>query len=115
MPGIGDETANKVIEGVLSNIDLIKYLSKKITIISTMDEIVSYHTSVVFTDVRDGDFEKWLDDNGVKVASSVSKNVNFVISGNTSDTKTSKELKADKYGIPIISFNEAYKMFNYSK
>ena len=55
----------------------------------------------VFQQVSRSELKKLIEDNGGKVAGSISKNTDFVIAG--ANMGPSKKLKAESFGVPIIS------------
>lgn len=66
--------------------------------------------SGVFSIPRD-DMKKLIEQNGGKVASSISKSTTYVLAGEKMGPE--KKIKAEKLGIPIISEEEFRKMINY--
>ena len=57
--------------------------------------------SGVFTEFNRNDLKKSIEDNGGKIASSISKKTNYVIAGDSMGP--SKLAKAESLGVPIIS------------
>lgn len=103
IPKIKEKTTEKIIEGIQSNIDLIRFLEKKLTLYK--EESKSSLFSVCFTKIRDKDKEKFIKEMGGQVVDNVTKDTSFVVveregisSGKTKD--------AEKYGIPIITIDK---------
>lgn len=109
--GISDITANKIITGVRNNHAII---NKLIGILSVSSKLYSGGERIVFTGIRDKDFEQALTNGGNNVEESVTKDTNYVVTNNVNGS-TGKLDKARKYGIPILSIEDAYKLFNYKQ
>jgi len=62
--------------------------------------------SFVFTGFRDKELEKYIETNGGKVKTSVSKNTDYLIVADKSD-ESGKVLKARELGISIVSYNDS--------
>jgi DNA ligase (NAD+) len=107
--GIKEKTAEKIISGLLQNMNLINYLE---TVLTITHDNRKYNGVVCFTNVRDKEFEKFLDSKNIEVANSYKKSVNMVICDNDR-TESDKIKKATKDGKDILTINEAYKFFNY--
>ena len=107
--GIKEKTANRIIAGVLQNYDLIQFLRNELVVIH---EDNKYEMKVVFTGVRDKDFEKFLKSKNIDVASSYNKSVDIVICDDV-DSGSSKITKAKKDNKTIITIDDAYSYFNY--
>lgn len=68
---------------------------------SNVLEQQKFVVSGVFQQVSRSELKKLIEDNGGKVAGSISKNTDFVIAG--ANMGPSKKLKAESFGVPIIS------------
>lgn len=108
--GIKEKTATKIINGINSNLSLIAFLRKELTIKEV--EAKNYTIKVVFTKVRDKDFEAFLDAKGVLVMDSYRKETDMVIVPDY-NTSSSKITKARSAGKEIVSIGDAYKLFGY--
>ncbi len=119
-----DEIGEKIAESVLEfssnsiNIQLVERL-KRYGVQLKIDENSKENTtnllggkifvvSGVFTIFNRNELKKSIEDNGGKVASSISKKTNFVIAGE--NMGPSKRLKAESLGIPIISEKDYINM-----
>ncbi len=112
-----DEIGDKIAESVLNfssnliNIQLIDRLKSYGVQLEVSEESLEGKTEVlagqvfvvsgVFTEFNRNDLKKSIEDNGGKVASSISKKTNYVIAGD--NMGPSKLVKAESLGIPIIS------------
>lgn len=108
--GIKEKTALKVISGILLNYDLINFLQKTLIVKHDGRE---YKMRVVFTKIRDKEFEKYLESINVEVCSSYNKNIDIVICDD-SNSESDKIKKARKDGKKILNINEAYSFFKYN-
>ena len=68
----------------------------------------TFVVSGVFTHFERNDLKKSIEDNGGKVASSISKKTDYVVAGD--NMGPSKRTKAEGLGIPIISEKNYLKM-----
>jgi len=109
--GIKNKTANKIIKGVNSNLELIDFLCSELTI---KQDLRKYVAKVCFTKIRDREFEKFLDNKNILIVDNYSKDVSLVIV-KTLGIKSSKVDKAKKDDISIVTLEEAYKIFKYEK
>ena len=107
--GIQEKTANKIIVGILQNLELIEFLKKELTI---KHDNVEYIMSVVFTKIRDKKFEEYLESKNIEVLDSYNKKVDIVICADK-NTNSDKIKKAKKDGKLVLSLDEAYKYFKY--
>lgn len=107
--GIQEKTANKIIAGIIQNYELIQFLRERLVIIHEDDD---YDMKVVFTGIRDKDFEKFLKSNNVEVLSSYNKSVDIVICDDK-ESGSSKITKAKKDNKKIMTIDEAYNFFKY--
>lgn len=107
--GIKDKTAEKIILGIISNAGIIEFLRLRLNV---KHDNRKYTIKVLFTKVRDEEFEKYLDTKDVLVMDGYSKAVDMVIVPDYA-TESSKVDKARKAGKEIVSIEDAYKMFQY--
>jgi NAD-dependent DNA ligase len=114
--GIQSKTAEKVIEGMTQNKNLIEFLCSKLKV---KRDTRKYTIKVCFTKIRDEEFEKFLDEKGVMVLDNYSKEVDLVIvpRKGIESSKTEKALKDRAKGkkVEIITIEDAYRMFGYKK
>ncbi len=68
----------------------------------------TFVVSGVFTQFERNDLKKSIEDNGGKVASSISKKTDFIVAGE--NMGPSKREKAENLGIPMISETDYLKM-----
>lgn len=108
IPGIKDATASKVIGGLKENKETIEFLLKNVKLIKKKDS----EYNIVFTEVRNGEFEKHLESLGYEISDSVNKKTKFVITKEP-DTVTGKTKRADELGIKKLDILSAYKEFNF--
>ncbi len=119
---IGDIIAKSIINfsNNLINIQLIDRLKKygvqlEVTAESQVGKTAilqgkTFVVSGVFTHFERNDLKKSIEDNGGKVASSISKKTDFVVAGE--NMGPSKREKAEDLGIPIISETDYLKMIS---
>lgn len=107
--GIKETTANKIVVGILSNAKLIQFLMKELNV---KHDGTVYKMKVLFTQVRDKDFEKYLKEKEIEVCKSYTKDVDIVICENKNKS-TDKIDKAKKDNKMILTLEEAYKYFKY--
>ena len=111
--GIGEKTVEALIDGINENMTVIEDLLKNITIKPyDKDEVIT--DVVCFSNVRDAEFEKFLEDNHVKVSESLTKKVTvLIIPDEPVEKKTTKMQKAEDNGITIITISEAKERWKY--
>lgn len=109
--GIKFKTARKIVDGLMENRKEIERILKYVKINSNNKK---YKMVVCFTKVRNHRFEEFLEKKGIKSTDTFTKDVDMLIAG-PGVTKSSKIDKAAKWGIPILSINEAYVHFGYSE
>lgn len=109
VPGIKEKTANKIIIGLLMNVDLIEFLKEELLI---KHDKKKYIMKVVFSKIRDKKFEDYLESKDVEVCESYNKKIDILICED-SNASSSKIDKARKDGKKIMSLTEAYKYFKY--
>jgi DNA ligase (NAD+) len=109
--GIGDKMANKIIDGIIDNELLIKFLMETLTV---NRDNKTYVMKVCFTKVRDKEFEKFLDNKGVLVIDNVTKDLDILITDNNK-SESSKSTKAKDLGIMIQGIDEFKNNVGYKK
>ena len=109
IPGIGIKMATKIVEGVIDNERLIKFLCSQIEIQVDSTECLG---KVCFTKVRDTEFQAFLLSKGIASADGFSKDLQAVIVPSKSTT-SSKTEKAIKNNIPVLTLEEAHIKFGY--
>jgi DNA ligase (NAD+) len=107
IPGIGSSIATTLVEGVGRNKDLLQYLLNVIEIKKEIKNVTGY---AVFTGFRNPELEKKLNKHGISVENGVTNKTTLVVAANM-DSNSSKIKKAKEKGIPIISIEEAYSMY----
>lgn len=108
--GIRDKTSTKIIAGILSNLQLIAFLKEKLKI--KRGENKKHTIKVLFTKIRDKEFEEFLESKGVLVLDAYSNEVDILIVP-SSDTTSTKIDKAKKNNKEIVTIAKAYEMFSY--
>lgn len=112
--GIGEATAIKICQGVLTNRDLIHDLLRYIDIKAYEEDTTEYPETVLFTKIRDPKFAEYLKSSGqANVSDSYNKSVTIVIVPDIG-AKTSKVDKAIKDGKTVLPIREAYTRFGYT-
>ena len=113
--GIGEKTTIALIDGIKENMSVIEDLLNNVTIKPYKnDEVIT--DVVCFSSTRDKDFERYLEDNHVKVSESLTKEVTIlIIPDEPVEKKTGKMKKAEENGIDIISISEAKKRWKYER
>jgi DNA ligase (NAD+) len=112
IPGIGGKMANKIIEGVIKNEELIRFLCTTLKV--TRSVIGENGLKFCFTKVRDKDFEAYLIKQGHSIIDSVVKDLDILIVPDLSE-ESSKIQKAKKGGVLILEIEKAYEQFGYKK
>ena len=105
LPGFGEKTASRVQHGLLSKLKTIYFLLDEIQ----LKEKVApgkLKGKVCFSQVRDPQFETELTNNGYEVVNSITKTTDYLVVPSL-DVISSKITKAKKYGIVVMSLNEA--------
>ena len=109
--GIGAVLATNIINGILKNEELIKFLMNELTIIKTKGS--DNGELILFSKVKNTkDFENYLEEKGYEIANGYNKDVSLVIVPSL-DVVSNKIDKARKDGKEIITIADAYKKFNY--
>ncbi len=107
LPGFGEKTATKVQTGILSKLKLIYFLLDTLTL-KHKSTINSTKGKVCFTKVRDANFENNLVSKGYEVSDSLTKETKILIVPSL-DVQSSKVDKAKKYGITIMTLDDAIR------
>lgn len=107
LPGFGEKTAVKIQKGINNKIKTIEFLMNKLTIKDNIN-ITNIKGRVCFTKVRDEQFENKLISKGYEVSDSLTKQTTYLIVPSLS-TKSNKIEKAHKYGIPVLTLDDAIR------
>lgn len=107
LPGFGEKTATKVQTGILSKLKLIYFLLDTLTL-KHKSTINSIKGKICFTKVRDANFENNLVSKGYEVSDSLTKETKILIVPSL-DVQSSKVDKAKKYGITIMTLDDAIR------
>ena len=105
LSGFGEKTASRVQYGVVNKLSTIYFLLDQIQ----LKEKVApgkLKGKVCFSQIRDPKFESELIANGYEVVDSLTKTTNYLIVPNL-DVTSSKITKAKKYGVDIMSLEQA--------
>ena len=105
LPGFGEKTASRVQHGLISKLSTIYFLLDHIQ----LKEKVApgkLKGKVCFSQIRDPKFESELINNGYEVVDSLTKTTNYLVVPSL-DVLSSKITKAKKYGIEILSLEQA--------
>ena len=105
LPGFGEKTASRVQHGLLSKLKTIYFFLDEIQ----LKEKVApgkLKGKVCFSQIRDPQFESQLINNGYEVVNSITKTTDYLIVPSL-DVVSSKITKAKKYGIKVLSLNDA--------
>lgn len=103
IPGIKNKKASKILKGIDDNLEMIRELSKYITI--KHPDIKEPTFSVVFTKVRDEDIEKEIEKLGGVIHGSLKRDTTYLVVPNLA-ISSSKMDKAKKYGTKIIPIDD---------
>lgn len=103
IPGIKDKTAKKLVDGINSNLQLIKFLIQELQVNNEPRSSGTF--SVVFTKIRDEEIEKMIEEYGGVVSDSLTKNTSLLVIPEKG-VNSSKVEKAKKYNIPVITIDE---------
>lgn len=103
IPGIKDKKAKKILIGIDDNLEMIRELSKYVTI--KHPEINESTFSVTFTKVRDEDIEKEIEKLGGVIHGSLKRDTTYLVVPNLS-ISSSKMDKAKKYGTKIVPIDD---------
>lgn len=111
--GIGSSTAIKIYEGILLNHDVIEDVMRYVSF-KEYEEKPKSDTVVLFTKVRDKNFQKFLEDQGIEVVSGYSKRVTTVVVP-TYDTTSTKVTQAKEDGKEIVTLDDLKNRYIYTE
>lgn len=106
IPGFQEKTCLKIQRGIISKLKLIYFLLDTLNIKDYKAKPTK--GQICFSKVRDYAFENRLIEEGYEVSESLNKNTKLLIVPSL-DASSSKIEKAKKYGIGIMTLDEAYK------
>ena len=114
IPGIGEKTIPMVIEGIEKKRPLIEDICRNVDIVPYGKE-KKYDTTIYITSVNNkAEFKEYLESINVKVADSFTKSVDvLVIPDEPTEKPLPKAVKAEKWGIPVITLTEAKERWDY--
>jgi DNA ligase (NAD+) len=102
--GIGESKAEKFIQGVNANVDIIKYLRTELTLTDSETK-----QTITFTGFRDADFKEFLSTKGIDVKDSLTEDTEILVIDDLDeqrrlpeDEQSKKYKKALKKGIPVV-------------
>lgn len=104
VPGIQQKTADKLMDGLVSSLDLIKFLENELIIYDSKNSAKAKF-KVCFTKIRDKDSEEMIIAHGGEVVDSVSKDTNILVVPDA-NTQSTKIEKAKKYGTFIVPIDD---------
>lgn len=107
LPGFGEKTATKVQNGINSKLKVIYFLLDTLTL-KHKSTVNSTKGKICFTKVRDANFENSLVTKGYEVSDSLTKETKILIVPSL-DVNSSKVDKAKKYGIAIMTLDDAIR------
>ena len=107
LPGFGEKTATKVQTGINSKLKVIYFLLDTLTL-KHKSTVNSTKGKICFTKVRDANFENNLVSKGYEVSDSLTKETKILIVPSL-DVSSSKVDKAKKYGITIMTLDDAIR------
>lgn len=114
IPGIGEKTIPMVIEGIEKKRSLIEDICRNVDIVP-YDNEKKYDATIYITSVKNkADFKEYLESINIKVADSFTKTTDvLVIPDEPTEKPLPKAVKAEKWGIPIITLSEAKERWDY--
>ena len=107
LSGFGEKTATRVQKGIISNLKTIRFLLDTLTLKEKV-EPGKLKGKVCFSQIRDPKFESTLISKGYDVSDSLTKATNYLIVPSL-DVVSNKIEKAKKYGITILTLDQAIK------
>lgn len=107
--GIKEKKAEKIMKGLLENRSLIKFLEKELDILPEGNKPIRFITC--FHGLRSLELMKLIEEKNGEVKDNLTKDVDFLISENGDDGSAKVE-KAKKYGIEIVSLQDAKDYIN---
>jgi DNA ligase (NAD+) len=110
--GIGEITAQSLIDGLKDNSSIIKNLLAHVTIIKEVENKTGklFSKTFCFTGFRNKDFEKQIVALGGKIVGSVTKDLSYLVTVDKGSS-SSKIKKANSLGISVIEADELTKLF----
>lgn len=105
LSGFGEKTASRVQRGVISKLRTIDFLLNTLTLKEKV-EPGKLKGKICFSQIRDAKFESELMNKGYEVSDSLTKTTNYLVVP-TLDVTSSKIEKAKKYGIEILTLEQA--------
>lgn len=114
--GVKTITAQKIKNGIETNLDLLVELTKYLTIkpYGKTIEVDPGAISVYFTNVRDTEFSSYLTSEGIIISDDFNKKTKVLIVPDVESKISKKKDKAIKWGIPIMTLSEAKEYFKYN-
>lgn len=103
--GIKDATANKISDGIKSNMKTLKFLMKKLEVLDSSGED-GPSFSVCFTKVRDPHLEDLVSDLGGETVDNVTKTTSLLVVPDMNTTSGKVSSAKDK-GVPIVEYKDA--------
>lgn len=111
--GIGDKKAKLICEGIKNKINLVQDLCSNLEL-KPYPKGTEITEVVCFTNVRDKEFEKFLEDKGIGVSSSLTSKVTTLIIPDWKMSKESSKYKeAKERDIEILKLSEAFDKWGY--
>lgn len=111
--GIGEITADKFINGIEENRDTINQILTFVNLKSYSEiEEKHYKDAVTFTNIREEEFESFLEENQIEVCDKQNARVNYVITPDSGTTST-KTKWAESHNKTILTITEAKQKFGY--
>lgn len=106
LPGFGEKTAMRVQRGINSKIKTIQFL---LNVLTLREKVApgKLKGKICFSQVRDPKLESELINKGYEVSDSLTKSTDFLIVPSL-DVISSKITKAKKYGVEILTLEQAY-------
>lgn len=105
LPGFGEKTATRVQRGVISKLRTIDFLLNTLTLKEKV-EPGKMKGKICFSQIRDAKFESDLTNKGYEVSDSLTKMTDYLVVPSL-DVTSSKIEKAKKYGIEILTLEQA--------
>lgn len=113
IPGIGEKTIPMVIEGIEKKRPIIEDICRNVDIIP-YDKEKKYDATIYITSVNNkAEFKEYLESINIKVTDSFTKSVDILVIPDDATEKPSKAIKAEKWGIPVITLTEAKERWDY--
>ena len=107
--GIQEKSLDKITTGLKRNSKIIEFLCNELNIMESSQ--VKNGPEVVFTKIRDIEFEAELEKAGFTISDSASKRTKYVVAP-SHDTSSSKVTYANKHGVPVVTIEELKRELN---